>query len=71
MIRKQTALVMPRTFSALLLVGGLALVRAEADVVTAAGGESLQGTVTFREGDALEMASESGEKVRIALADLA
>ena len=42
MIRKQIALVMPRTFSALLLVGGLALVRAEADVVTAAGGKSLQ-----------------------------
>ena len=42
-----------------------------ADVVTTAGGESLQGMVTFREGNALEIASESGEKVRIALADLA
>ena len=71
MIRKQTALVMPRIASVFLLMAGLAPVRAEADVVTAAGGESLQGTVTFREGDALEMASESGEKVRIALADLA
>ena len=71
MIRKQTALVTPRIASVLLLVAGLAPVRAEADVVTAAGGESLQGTVTFREGDALEIASESGEKVRIALADLA
>ena len=71
MIRKQTALVMPRIASVFLLMAGLALVRAEADVVTAAGGKSLQGTVAFREGDALEMASESGEKVRIALADLA
>ena len=42
-----------------------------ADVVTTAGGESLQGMVTFREGNALEITSESGEKVRIALADLA
>ena len=71
MIRKQIALVMPWIFPALLLVGGLGLVRVEADVVTTVGGESLQGTVTFREGDALEMASESGEKERISLADLA
>ena len=71
MTGKQTAPLIPKTVPVLLLVAGLALVRAEADVVTAAGGESLQGTVTFREGDALEMASESGEKVRISLADLA
>ncbi|MBI22829.1 MAG: hypothetical protein CMN05_04460 [Roseibacillus sp.] len=42
-----------------------------ADVVTTTKGETNQGTVTFREGDALEVASGSGEKVRIALADLA
>ena len=71
MIRKQIAQVVPRIFPALLLVAGLAPVRAEADVVTTIGGETLQGTVTFREGDALEMASESGEKERISLADLA
>ena len=73
MIRKQTALVTPWIFPALLLVGGLGLglVRVEADVVTTVGGESLQGTVTFREGDALEMVNASGEKERISLADLA
>ncbi len=71
MIRKQLAHVVPRIFPALLLVGGLGLVTAEGDVVTTVGGESLQGTVTFREGGALEMASESGEKERISLADLA
>ena len=71
MIRKQIAPVMPWIFPALLLVGGLGLVRVEADVVTTVGGESLQGTVTFREGDALEMVNESGEKERISVADLA
>ena len=71
MIRKQIALVMPWIFPALLLVGGLGLLRVEADVVTTVGGESLQGTVTFREGDALEMVNASGEKERISLADLA
>ena len=49
MIRKQIALVMPKIFPALLLVGGLGLARAEADVVTTVGGESLQGKVTFRD----------------------
>ena len=71
MIRKQIALVMPWIFPALLPVGGLGLVSVEADVVTTFGGESLQGTVTFREGDALEMVNESGEKERISVADLA
>ena len=42
MIWKQIALVMPRIASVFLLMAGLALVRAEADVVTAAGGKSLQ-----------------------------
>lgn len=71
MIRKQIALGTPKIFLALLLVGGLGLMRAEADVVTTVGGESLQGKVTFRNGDVLEMVRESGEKVRISLTDLA
>ncbi len=71
MIRKQIALLMHGIFPALLLVGGPGLVRAEADVVTTVGGESLQGTVTFRDGDALEVTSDSGQKERISLAELA